>query len=255
MRVIPLVALNVFKESVRDKVLYNLILFAVLLIASSYLLGQLSAGQDVKIVKDLGLAATSIFGGFIAVFIGVGLVSKEIERRTLYSLLAKPIRRYEFVLGKYFGLVLTLLVNVAVMTAALYAVLLYMSHRVEPVLLKAIVLIMVELMVLTAVALFFSTFSTPILSAVFTFGLFITGHFNQDLKHFENVVSAKPAIYLARVLYYLVPNLMALDVKSEVVHAQPVPAGYIVSAAGYGLLYVAFVLVAATVIFQERNFK
>src|SRR5215468_9193076 len=127
MRAVRVVAVNVFKESVRDRVPYNLVFFAVLLIASSYLLGQLTAGQDVKIIKDLGLSATSLFGLFIAIFIGIGLVSKEVERRSIYALLSKPISRPQFVLGKYAGLVLTLAVNVAVMTVALYAVLGYMS--------------------------------------------------------------------------------------------------------------------------------
>src|SRR6266480_4335379 len=123
MRAVGSIALNVFKESVRDKVLYNLVFFAVMLIAVSYLLGELTAGQDVKIIKDLGLAAMSVFGLFIAVFIGIGLVSKEVERRSIYSLLAKPIGRQQFIVGKYLGLVLTLLVNVTVMTIAYYAVL------------------------------------------------------------------------------------------------------------------------------------
>ena len=124
------IALNVFRESVRDKVLYNLVLFAILLIGASYLIGQLTAGQDVKIIKDLGLSATSVFGLFIAVFIGIGLVSKEVERRSVYSLLAKPIHRYQMIAGKYAGLTLTLAVNVAIMAAALYAVLAYMPWGV-----------------------------------------------------------------------------------------------------------------------------
>src|SRR5437867_10705162 len=123
MRAVVAIAVNVFRESVRDKVLYNLVLFAVVMIGASYLIGQLTAGQDVKIIKDLGLAAISVFGLFIAVFIGIGLVSKEVERRTIYSLLSKPISRQQFIVGKYLGLVLTLLVNVAVMTLAYYAVL------------------------------------------------------------------------------------------------------------------------------------
>src|SRR3954469_19470432 len=126
------IAVNAFRESVRDKVLYNLVLFAILLIGASYVIGQLTAGQDVKIIKDLGLAATSVFGLFIAVFIGIGLVSKEVERRSIYSLLAKPIHRYQLVIGKYCGLVLTLAVNVAVMTVALYGVLGYMAWGVDP---------------------------------------------------------------------------------------------------------------------------
>src|SRR5215218_2055549 len=127
MRAVSYIALNVFRESVRDRVPYNLVLFAVLLIGSSYLLGQLSAGQDVKIIKDLGLAATAVFGLFIAVFIGIVLVSKEVERRSIYSLLSKPLSRPQFIAGKYAGLVLTLAVNVAVMTLALYAVLGYLA--------------------------------------------------------------------------------------------------------------------------------
>src|SRR5687767_15797543 len=121
MRAVRYIAVNVFRESVRDRVPYNLVIFAILLIGASYLLGQLTAGQDVKIIKDLGLAATSVFGLFIAIFIGIGLVSKEVERRSIYALLAKPISRPQLVFGKYAGLVLTLAVNVAVMTIALYA--------------------------------------------------------------------------------------------------------------------------------------
>ena len=115
MRPTALIAVNVFRESVRDKVLYNLVAFAILLIGASYLIGQLTAGQDVKIIKDLGLAATSVFGLFIAIFIGIGLVSKEVEKRSIYSLLAKPISRPQLVLGKYAGLLLTLAVNLSIM--------------------------------------------------------------------------------------------------------------------------------------------
>src|SRR5829696_9716508 len=159
MRAVRYVAINVFRESIRDRVPYNLVLFAVLLIGASYLLGQLTAGQDIKIIKDLGLAAVSLFGLFIAVFIGIGLVSKEVERRSVYSLLAKPVRRSQLVFGKYCGLVLTLGVNVTMMAVALYAVLAFMAWGADPVivaswdapaldpaLLKAIVLILVELM-------------------------------------------------------------------------------------------------------------
>src|SRR5262245_57958636 len=132
MRAISLIAFSVFRESVRDKVLYNLVFFAILLMGASYLIGQLTAGQDVKIIKDLGLAASSIFGVFIAVFIGIGLVSKEVEKRSIYGLLAKPIHRYQIVIGKYLGLELTLAVNLAVMALALYAVLAYVGWMTDP---------------------------------------------------------------------------------------------------------------------------
>ena len=199
------IALNVFRESVRDKVLYNLVFFAVLLIGASYLIGQLTAGQDIKIIKDLGLAATSVFGLFMAVFIGIGLVSKEVERRSIYSLLAKPITRQQLVIGKYVGLVLTLAVNLAVMTAALYAVLAYMAWTLgpeaakgwetpalDPMLVLAVLLTFVELAIVTAIAVFFSTFSTPLLSAALTFGFFVAGRFSADLRTFNQVVDSRP---------------------------------------------------------------
>jgi ABC-type transport system involved in multi-copper enzyme maturation permease subunit len=268
MRATAAIAINVFRESVRDKVLYNLVLFAVLLIGASYLLGQLTAGQDVKIIKDLGLSATSVFGLFIAVFIGIGLVSKEVERRSVYSLLAKPIHRYQMIAGKYAGLTLTLIVNVAIMAAALYATLAYMALSVpadverawdtpalDPGMLKALVLILVELMIITAIALFFSTFSTPMMAAAFTFSLFIAGRFSADLRNFELVVDSPTAARLARGLYWVLPNLAQFDVKAQVVHAQPVPLGYMLLTGAYAALYIAVLLVAAMVIFSRRDFK
>jgi len=266
--VIMWVALNAFRESVRDKVLYNLVAFAILLMGASYLIGQLTAGQDVKIIKDLGLAATTIFGLFIAIFIGIGLVSKEVERRSIYGLLAKPVERYHLVLGKYGGLVITLAVNLAIMTAALYVVLAYMTYLtpaetrtawdapgLDPRMLKAIVLTFVELSIVTAIALCFSTFSTPILSAAFTFGIFVAGRFSADLRNFNDVVDSKAAGALTRAVYWVLPNLAAFDVRSQVVHGQPVPLDYLALTIGYGLLYITALLATATLVFSRRDFK
>jgi ABC-type transport system involved in multi-copper enzyme maturation permease subunit len=268
MKATAAIAVNVFRESVRDKVLYNLVLFAVLMIGASYLLGQLTAGQDVKIIKDLGLAATSAFGLFIAVFIGIGLVSKEVERRSVYSLLPKPIHRYQLVLGKYAGLALTLAVNIAAMTIALYLVLWYTAWGVpplvqsgwdapalDPALLKAIALILAELLLIIAIAIFFSTFSTPMLSAALTFALFIAGHFSADLRNFDQVVESPAAARLARGVYWVLPNLAQFDVKSQVIHGQPVSLQYMALVTGYGCLYSAMLLVLAVVIFSRRDFK
>ena len=267
-RVVGLVAVHVFKESVRERVLYNLVLFAVLLIGASYLIGQLTAGQDVKIIKDLGLTATSAFGLFIAIFLGIGLVSKEVERRSIYGLLAKPLTRGEFVLGKYAGLVFTLAVNLAVMAVAQYCVLGYMSWiesaefkasweapAADPALLKALFLIFVQLTLITAIALFFSTFSSPLLSAALTIGLFVVGHFNADLRNFEAVVESQVVAGIALALYYVLPNLAAFDVKNAVVHAQPVAVGYIALTTIYAMAYVGILLSASVHIFARRDFK
>jgi len=222
----------------------------------------------VKIIKDLGLSATSMFGLFIAVFIGIGLVSKEVERRSIYSLLAKPISRYQLVIGKYCGLTLTLAVNVAVMAAAIYVVLAYMSWGAPPgvraawdapaldaALLRAVALIFVELMLVTAVALFFSTFSSPMLSAAFTFGLYIVGHFSADLRNFQQVVDSPAAAQIARGLYWVLPNLAQFDVKADVVHGVPVPLGYMAITMGYGVVYIGVLLTIAVLVFSRRDFK
>ncbi len=268
MRTLAWIALNVFRESVRDKVLYNLVLFAILMMGASYLLGQLTAGQDYKIVIDLGLGAMSIFGLFIAVFIGIGLVSKEVERKSIYALLAKPIHRYQLVLGKYAGLILTLLVNISVMALGLYVLMHYVASQFPPELvaswdvppsdpriLKAVGLIVMELAVVTAIALFFSTFSTPIMAAAFTFALWIAGHFSADLRNFEQVVESPVAASIARGLYWVLPNLATFDVRSQVAHGRPIEGGLVVLAVLYGVTYIAVLLVASVTIFSRRDFK
>ena len=268
MRATAWIAVNVFRESVRDKVLYNLVLFAILLMGSSYLIGQLTAGQDIKIIKDLGLASITIFGLFIAVFIGIGLVSKEVERRSIYSLLSKPIHRYQLVLGKYAGLLLTLAVNVGIMVAAFYLVLAYMQWMaprdmllaldgpaLDPRMLKAVVLTFSELSVITAIALFFSTFSSPMLSAGFTAAMYVAGHFSADLRNFNQVVDSKTVSIVTRGLYWLLPNLAPFDVKSQVVHSLPVSAGYMAMTIAYAAAYIGMLLTMAVLIFSRRDFK
>lgn len=268
MKAVRLVASAVFRESVRDRVPSTIVVFAVLLMAATYLIGQLTAGQDMKIIKDLGLAALSIFGLVIAVFIGIGLVSKEVERRSIYALLAKPVSRDQFLIGKYVGLVLTLAVNLSAMTLAFYGVLFVMSAvapdgvraswpapATDPRMLLAVVLTFGELMIVTAIALFFSTFSSPLLSALLTLGLWVAGHFNADLRDFATVVDQPVAVYLARALYYVLPNLAPFDVRAEVVYGMPVSATHVALTLAYALVYVTALLLGAMAIFRKRDFK
>jgi ABC-type transport system involved in multi-copper enzyme maturation permease subunit len=268
MRSTLLVARHVFKDSVRDKVLYAIVAFAILLMATSYLIGQLTAGQDVKIIKDLGLAAMSIFGLFIAIFIGIGLVAREIDRRSVYAVLAKPVRRSEFVVGKYLGLVATLTVNLAVMATAYYVVLAYMGRTLpesalaggppatDPRLLIGIVMIGAELALVTAVALFCSTFSSSaLLSAGLTAGVWVAGQFGTDLNNLGQVTSAPIAGLVGRALYFVLPDFAAFDVKARVVHGLPVAPGYVAVTLGYGVVYIALLVAASVVIFSRRDFK
>jgi ABC-type transport system involved in multi-copper enzyme maturation permease subunit len=268
MRAIRLVALAVFRESVRDRVPLTIVGFGVLLVAASYLISQMTAGQDLKIIKDLGLAAISMLGLLIAIIIGIGLVAKEVEKRSIYSLLSRPLTREQLILGKYAGLIMTLAVNVGAMSLAFYAVLLYQrltwpaaqqaawpAPALDPRLLVAIGLIFAELMLVTAVALFFSTFAGPMTAILLTLALWIAGHFNADLRHFEEVVDSPLAAWLARGAYYVLPNLAPFDVKAEVVHGVPVSASHVTLTMAYALVYIAMLLLAAMAVFRRRDFK
>ena len=268
MTAVLVVARGVFKESVRERIGYNLVFFAVLLMAASILLAQVTAGQDVKIIKDLGLAAATVMGVLIAVFIGIGLVAKEVERRSIYSLLSKPVTRGQFIIGKYLGLTFTLIVNLAVMMAAYYAVLIYLdwiapdltrqgweAPAADPRLLKAFALIGVELMLVTALALFFSTFSSTFLSAALTLAVYVIGHFNADLKNLSTFIDSPVISTIGRGLYYALPNLSLLDIKSDVVHAHPVSAQQMLAGASSAFLYIALLLTASVIIFSRRDFK
>jgi Cu-processing system permease protein len=228
----------------------------------------MTAGQDLKIIKDLGLAALNILGLLIAVFIGVGLVSKEIERRSVYGLLSKPLTREQFLLGKYFGLVMTLAVNLGAMLVAFYAVLYYQylgaseaqraawtTPALDPRLLIAVALMFGELVLITALTLFFSTFTSPLLTLLLTLGLWVAGHFNADLRQFQQVVDSPVARYVALAAYYVLPNLAPFNVKAEVVHGVAVSTSHIWLTLGYAAVYTTVLLLAAMAVFRSRDFK
>jgi ABC-type transport system involved in multi-copper enzyme maturation permease subunit len=252
------IASNAFREAVRDRVLYNLVLFVLLLTGAAIFIGELSGGQERKIIVDLGLSAMLLFGVFIAIFVGVGLVYKEIERRTIYAIFSKPVRRGEFIVGKYLGLCLTLLVNVLVMGAGVSLALIYVSRGWDPLALRiwpAVLLIYVELMILTGVALLFSSFSSPALSALLTFFVFIIGHFSSDLKGLATSMGSTGARWLFRSLYYLLPNLANLSYITPAAHGQLPPAANVAAVVLYSVVYITIILSGAVLIFSRRNFK
>jgi len=257
-RRVAAIARNAFREAVRDRVLYNLVVFVLLLIAAAIFLGEISAGQEAKIIVDLGLSAILLFGVFIAIFVGVGLVYKEIERRTLYAILSKPIGRGEFLLGKYLGLCLTLLVNVAIMGAGLSLALLYVKRGWDPLVVRiwpAILLIYIELAILTGVAMLFSAFSSPALSALLTFFVFVIGHFSADLKTLANSMGSAPTRWVFAGLYYLLPNLTNYNAITAAAHGQAPDARAIAAATGYGVIYIGVLLAATALVFSRRNLK
>jgi len=250
------IAKNTFREAVRDRVLYNLVLFVLLIIGCAILLGDLTDGHEARTIVNIGLNAMLMFGAFIAIFVGVGLVSKEIEKRTVFAIFAKPVGRSEFIIGKYLGLCLTLAVNVAVMGAGISLALLYVGNpSLAATIWGTVVLIFCELTIVTAVAILFSSFSSPALSALLTFFVFLIGHFSSSLRDLANNIGSQSARYLFEAIYYLLPNFSHFTFVTNAAHGDGPPPAMIAGSIAYALLFDAIFVAATTLIFSRRNFK
>ena len=254
MAAICVIALNTFRECLRDKILYNLLLFAGMLIGLSVLLADLSITEHHKIIADMGLAAINVIGVIIAIFVGISLVNKEIERRTVYTIMARPISRTAFILGKYAGLALTLFVNVLIMLAVFLLTLWFYNVPIGPAIFQAVGLIFVELLVVMAVALFFSTFSSSTLSAILTLGIYVLGHLTADLKGLAEKSESGAARAIMNALYYLCPNMEALNIKGQAAVGIPVGPDYLLLVSLYGVAYAAVLVTGACLVFQRRDF-
>jgi Cu-processing system permease protein len=258
MRRAGVVALNTFREAVRDRVLYNLVFFALLMMAAAVLVGQISIEIEQTVIVSLGLSAISLIGLLIAIFLGVALVSKEMDKRTLYALLAKPVRRWEFLLGKFAGLVLTLAVNTAAMALGLLLVMLYVKHslqRSDAAVLVAVYFILLKLALVVALALLFSCFTTPLLAILFTVGLYILGLYVQELRNMPVEVLSPAMAAFTKWLSYLLPNFENYNVMALAAHGRAVPGILIQQNTLYTLVYCTIVLMAAAAVFSRRNLK
>lgn len=263
--VIIAIAKNTFREAIRDKILYSLLIFTVIMIAASVLLGQLTIGQDQRVIKDMGLASMSLFGVLIATFVGTSLVYKEIRKKTIYTMLSKPIHRYEFILGKYLGLLMTMFVELSIMAVVLFAVI--MLHGVtfaspvtgaEPIgyalLVKAIVLIFFELMIVTSIAVLFSIISTPVLSVFFTLGIYVIGHLTVDIKEMGVALESSLLKGLCSLSYYILPNLENFNIRAEMVRDVFVSSRFMFYSIIYGVLYMSFILLVSILSMERKQF-
>lgn len=256
------IALNTFREAVRNKVLAILVMFAVALMAFSLVLGQLSLHEEIRIIKDLGLAGISIFGVVIALFLGVNLLSKELDRKTVYAIIPKPLHRHEFLLGKYLGLVVTMVALVVLMSAVLAGFLLMQGGHHGVLMVRAEVLILLELLLLMAVAMLFSSFSSPWLSAMFAGSLWVIGRNTAELEAFATgKLEDSPGGTLLGGLLDLLPDFRMFFVSGAnfdetvvSVHESFVSWGYVGSAAAYAAAYGGLCLLIAVLLFRRRDF-
>ncbi|HVH59708.1 MAG TPA: ABC transporter permease [Candidatus Sulfotelmatobacter sp.] len=252
------VALNTFREAVRDRVLYNLLFFGLVMMAASIIAGQISIGIEEKVIVTLGLSAISLIGLLISIFIGVGLVSKEMDKRTLYAVLAKPVRRWEFLVGKFGGLVLTLAVNVAAMGIGLFLALIYVKpalERGDATVLTAVYFIWLKLALVVALALLFSCFTTPLLAILFTAGIYIVGLYVQELRNMPVQVMSRGMTLFTKGLSYVLPNFENFNIMAMAAHSRQVPGTLIAQNTLYAAVYCAIVLSVAVLVFSRRNLK
>lgn len=254
---ILVVAINVFREVIRDRVLYLIGVFALLFVAAAALLPEVAAGAENKILQDLGLAAIALLSLVIAVFVGTGLVNKEIEKRTVFVLIAKPISRVEFIIGKHLGLTMVLAVLVSTMTLIYLAVLgFYQVPYPLSSTLLAVVYLLLELSLITAVAILFGVFTSSLLATLLTFAVYLMGHFSRDLVALGNLSENSSIQRVTQVLYLVLPDLSRLDLKNQAVYgvaALPAPVE-LLGHAVYGLLYTVLLLAIASLLFSRREF-
>lgn len=255
----PILAIvhNTFRETVRDRVLYAFVFFAFVLTLAGILLGSISVGQDLRILEDLGLATIAFIGGIIAIFVGTSLVYKEIERRTIYLIFTKPISRWQFIAGKYLGLALCVLVVTFAMGGFLAATIYVSSpaHVVNPLLVESLSLIYLELLFVTAVATFFSTFATPMMSVVFTLALWLIGHMGQSLRELGHLSDSPGVARVFDTIYWFMPDLAKLtQVRAELMYSRQPEAELLFYLLSYIFAYIILLLSFSTVVAERREF-
>lgn len=251
-----IIALNTFREAIRNKILYTIFFFAICFIALAVTFSTMGLESPTHILINMGLFTIEVFGTMIAIFVGVSLVYKELERRTIYTILSRPIERWQFILGKYLGLVMTTAAMVLLFSAIFLAVFAFLgdTDRIPSVLL-AIWFCLVKLMVVTAVAVFFSSISSPILSGIFTLGYYIIASSSGYLPLLLPDEPMPFLHWLIRMLNYLLPDFRFLDVKTLVVHGESLSAGLALTATAYGLMYAFIVIGASMLVFDRRDLK
>jgi ABC-type transport system involved in multi-copper enzyme maturation permease subunit len=253
MRGIQAIAFLTFKEAIRNKILYLLLAFAAALICFSWIIGQLTVGDELKIIQDLGINSIHFFGVLIAIFIGIQLVFREMEKRTIYMVLSKPLRRYHFLLGKFLGMALTLLLILVALAAVFYLVL-FIKGGSNPRLLSSFYLIYLEWIIITGVALLFSSFSTPLLSTMLTLATFLMGHLTESLLMLKARIASEFSNAILTVLFYILPNLELFNIRAHVVHNLALPAGFFGQTTLYWIFYLTTILLLSIAIFQKKDF-
>lgn len=246
---------NTYKEGLRQRILMLLILFSILVIIVSVFVGPFALGEAPKIIRDVGLAAASLFGILVVIIIGSTIIHSDIEKRTIYTVITKPVKRSEIIVGKFLGLLLLTAMLVCAMAVIHQLVIYIFEGSFDPHLLIAIPFSLIEIMILLGILLLFSSFSTPALSAVMGIIFFIVGHASPDLKLFADQTKIATPKYLAYGFYYLLPNLENFNLRIDLVYRLPLHSDQIIFSICYGIIYTIFLLYLSVIVFEKREFK
>ncbi len=258
MTIVSTLALVTVREALRRKLAVNLLVFALALVSASFIISTLTFGEQYRVIVSIALSTMEVFGTLIAAFLGASLVAGDVERRTVFPIVAKPVSRAQYVVGRYLGLVTTTTLNLAVMAAAFVAMLAYYTRGLgfvrETPLVATLLAIALQLAMVAAVAVFFSAFTTTTLASIFTLSLVVAGHVASDLVRYWATQGAT-AGWLGKALYVAVPNLEALNLKEAMIYKDALPAGPTAMAFGYGALYCAGVVALASAVFTRRDLR
>ncbi len=249
------IGLNTMREAIRNKLLYTLLFFAIVMIGTGVIVGSISYVEGSRILQDVGLASIRLFSTGIAIFVGVGLIYSEVYRRTIYTILSKPVSRAEFLVGKLVGLVMTIWLQLVIMSVAFIVVSLSSGAPIDSGHIAALALLGVELAVVVAVATLFSAFTTPMLASFFTLGIYIMGHLSRNLLQIGEQGESESMRQLTRVIYEILPDLESFNLSVQAVHQLPIATEEVVLPVLYAVGYIAALLFAATFIFERRDFK
>jgi Cu-processing system permease protein len=260
MKKIKTIALNTFKETIRNRILINIFIFAFFIFILSVMIGEWSLGEQIKVISDFGLTGLHIIAVLIAIFIGINLVSKEINSRTIYNTLSKNIERWQFLLGNFFGLALTLFINMILLGLVLIIILSWYSNSLDFGLFIPVLFIYGEMLIIISFSILFSIITNTTLSAIYTIFIFIAGSLIKDVvEMFDNLESGAQTVSdqlinsIIHFLSWILPDLQLYNVIAEYVHGIPIAISYIFSVSFYTILYLAFILAASILIFNKKD--
>jgi ABC-type transport system involved in multi-copper enzyme maturation permease subunit len=249
------IAINTFREAVRNKVFYLLVALGMVTALSSLVISMLTLGDKVKVLKDVGLAAIDFFSVLIAIFTGINLVFKEIDKRTIYNILSKPISRSNFIIGKFLGLALTLLVALVSMAVIFFIFLLITTGTVDVKVLIYFGLLYLELLIIISISLLFSSFSTPILSSIFTITIYLIGTVTWTFNQFKDKITKPMEKIIAYFFYYILPNFEKFNIKNQIVLKMELDNYLILNAVAYAAVYTAALLILSILVFNKKEFQ